>query len=150
SSESPHVLVVGTAGSGKTEWLRTAIAALILSNTPNTLRLVLVDPKRLAFRDLGASPFLLNPNALVLPPDGSVVDVLDSLNQEMEKRYREFDNAAADDLRSWRVKTGGIMPRIVCVIDEFADMMTDPRDRRILEDRVVRLGAKARAAGIHL
>jgi S-DNA-T family DNA segregation ATPase FtsK/SpoIIIE len=150
SSDSPHVLVVGTAGSGKTEWLRTAIAALLLSNTPDTLRLVLVDPKRVAFRDLAASPFLLNTGALVLPPDDSVVDVLDSLIQEMEKRYREFETASADDLRSWRVKTGGNMPRFVCVMDEFADMMADPRDRRSLEDRVVRLGAKARAAGIHL
>jgi S-DNA-T family DNA segregation ATPase FtsK/SpoIIIE len=150
ASESPHVLVAGTAGSGKTEWLRAAIAALLLTNTPETLRLVLVDPKHVGFSELARSPFLLHPNALVLPPDGSLIEQLDLLVEEMDRRYREFKQSGADDLRSWRAKTGRPMARIVCVIDEFADMMADSAQRRSLEDRVVRLGAKARAAGIHL
>ncbi len=150
ASESPHVLVAGTAGSGKTEWLRTAVASLILTNTPATLRLVLVDPKRTAFGDLASSPYLLGSGALLFPPEGSLSEQLDKLIEEMESRYRKFQDAGADDLPGWRARGGGELPRIVCVIDEFADMMADPRDRRMLEDRVVRLGAKSRAAGIHL
>ena len=150
SAESPHVLVAGTAGSGKSEWLRAAIASLLLTNTPDTLRLVVVDPKHVGFSELSASPFLLHDNALVLPPDGSVADELDLLIEEMERRYREFRKAGADDLRSLRAKTGASLTRIVCIVDEFADLMTDAASRRVLEERVVRLGAKARAAGIHL
>lgn len=150
ASESPHVLVAGTAGSGKTEWLRTAVASLILTNTPETLRLVLVDPKRTAFGDLARSPFLLRPDALLFPPDGSLIEQLDLLIEEMESRYRKFHEGGVDDLLAWRSRWGGSMPRIACVIDEFADMMADSRERKALEDRVVRLGAKARAAGIHL
>ena len=150
SADSTHVLVAGNAGSGKSEWLRNAIAALILSNTPDTLRFVLVDPKRDAFRDMAASPFLLDGKALILPPDDLVVDALDSLIGIMQERYRLFESAAVDDMGSWRSKTRGVMPRLVCVVHEFADMMTDFRQRRSLEDCVVRLGAKGRAAGIHL
>jgi len=150
ASESPHVLVAGTAGSGKTEWLRAAIASLVLTNTPDTLRLVLVDPKHVGFTDLAESRFLLHERALVLPPDGSLIEQLSLLVDEMERRYREFQLERADDLSMWRAKTGRSMPRIVCFIDEFADVMADTTQRKLLEDRVVRLGAKARAAGIHL
>jgi DNA segregation ATPase FtsK/SpoIIIE-like protein len=150
AAESPHALVAGTAGSGKSEWLRTAIASLLVRNTPDTLRLVIVDPKHVGFRDLAKSPFLLHEKALVLPPDGSVAEQLDLLITEMERRYRDFQSAGVDDLRAWRAATKQSMPRIVCVVDEFADMMADLKQRKLLEDRVVRLGAKARAAGIHL
>lgn len=150
AAESPHVLVAGTAGSGKSEWLRTAIASLILTNTPDTLRLVLIDPKRTAFGDLAGSPYLLHPDALLFPPDGSLEEQLDLLIETMEERYRRFQADGADDLGRWRARAGQPMPRIVCIVDEFADMMADSRGRGPLEDRVTRLGAKARAAGIHL
>lgn len=149
-SDSPHVLVTGTAGSGKSEWLRTAVAALLLTNTPETLRLVLVDPKRIAFGNMGGSPYLLHPTALLFPPDGSVTDELDRLIDEMEARYVSFQETGVDDISAWRERTGRPMPRIICIIDEFADIMADRGDRKQLEERVVRLGAKARAAGIHL
>ncbi len=149
-AESPHILVAGTAGSGKSEWLRMAVAALLLSNTPATLRLVLIDPKRNAFLDLAESPFLLHREALVFPPDGSILDQLDILIEEMERRYILFHKEGADDLAAYRARTGDKMPRVVCVMDEFADMMHATADRRLLETRIERLGAKARAAGIHL
>lgn len=149
-AESPHVLVAGTAGSGKSEWLRMAVAALLLSNTPATLRLVLIDPKRNAFLDLADSPFLLHREALVFPPDGSILDQLDILIEEMERRYMLFHKEAADDLAAYRAGTGDRMPRVVCVMDEFADMMHSAAERKLLEARIERLGAKARAAGIHL
>ncbi|MBL8215143.1 MAG: DNA translocase FtsK [Bryobacterales bacterium] len=149
-AESPHILVAGTAGSGKSEWLRMAVASLLLGNTPATLRLVLVDPKRSAFLDLADSPFLLHREALVFPPDGSILDQLDVLIEEMERRYMLFHKEAVDDLAAYRARSGDRMPRVVCVMDEFADMMHSAAERKLLEARIERLGAKARAAGIHL
>ncbi len=147
-----HVLVAGTSGSGKTEWLRTALAGLMETNTPASLRLVLIDPKRVAFGELASSPFLYVPDALVYP-DGvvSAVDILDALIEEMEARYRAHQRAFVDDLRQYIDKTGDRKPRIVCVCDEYADLITgDRKVRKEIESRIARLGAKARAAGIHL
>lgn len=136
-AQTPHILVAGTSGSGKTEWMRSAIAGLLASNTPETLRLVLIDPKRNAFGDLKDSPFLLE-GGLVYPPDNSVVEVLDRLIAEMEDRYRLFEN--------WERSK----PRIVCFCDEYADLVAIRGERKEIEERIRRLGAKARAAGIHL
>ena len=147
-----HVLVAGTSGSGKTEWLRSAIAGMMVSNTPDSLRLVLIDPKRAAFGDLKDSPFLYTPDALVYP-EGLVspIDMLDALIEEMESRYRAHQRAFVDDLRQFVDKTGERRARIVCVCDEYADLVSaDRRIRREIENRISRLGSKARAAGIHL
>jgi len=149
-ADSPHMLVAGTAGSGKSEWLRCAIAALILSNTPETLRLVLIDPKRTTFQELAGSPFLWHPEALIYPPESSPLEQLERLIAEMEARYKLFEQARVDDLPAWARRERRPMPRIVCVIDEFADLMADRRLKKEFERCVVRLGAKARAAGIHL
>ena len=85
-----HVLVAGTTGSGNSEWLRAALSGLLLTNTPQTLRLVLIDPKRQAFTELARSPFLRNGKALVSPDERDVTDELDDLVEEMEERYREM------------------------------------------------------------
>lgn len=148
--DSPHLLVAGTTGSGKTEWLRSAVAALLLSNTPETLRLVLIDPKYSSFQELAGSPYLWHPQALVYPPERDPADELDRLIEEMEARFERFREGGADDLVSWRARTGRPLHRLVAIIDEFADLMADRSTARAFEDRVVRLGAKARAAGIHL
>jgi DNA segregation ATPase FtsK/SpoIIIE, S-DNA-T family len=150
SSNNPHLLVAGTAGSGKSEWLRSAIAGLTLSNTPETLRLVLIDPKRTAFAELKGSPYLHAPDSLVYPPEHSAFDVLDSLIEEMERRYKLFEQALVDDLPEYRAKTGKVLPRIVCVCDEYADLLVDRAATRNLAGAISRLGAKARAAGVHL
>ncbi len=140
-TQTPHILVAGTTGSGKTEWMRSAIAGMISSNTPETLRLVLIDPKRNAFGDLKNSPYLLDKDALVYPPEHSVAQVLDRLIEEMEDRYRLIEsNQHWEDSR----------PRIVCVCDEYADLVAVRAERKEVEERIRRLGAKARAAGIHL
>lgn len=150
SSNNPHLLIAGTAGSGKSEWLRSAIAGLILSNTPQTLRLVLIDPKRTAFSELKGSPYLNGPNGLVYPPEHSVLEVLDSLIEEMEQRYQLFEKSLVSDLPEYQGKTGNILPRIVCVCDEYADLLVDRTATKNVAAAIVRLGAKARASGIHL
>ena len=146
-----HILVAGTAGSGKSEWLRSAIAGLLLTNTPRTLRLVLIDPKRNAFSDLKNSSFLYREDSIVYPPEHSAVEVLEALIEEMESRYRNFEKYRADDLQQYAQRSGDRKPRIVCVCDEYADLVsTDKRVRKEIENSISRLGAKARAAGIHL
>lgn len=149
-ADSPHLLVAGTTGSGKTEWLRSTVAALLLSNTPETLRLVLIDPKFSSFQELDGSPYLWHPQALVYPAEQAPTEELDRLIEEMEARFVRFRQEGGDDLAGWRARTGRPLPRLVCIIDEFADLMADRRTGRAFEDRVARLGAKARAAGIHL
>jgi len=149
--EQTHVLVAGVAGSGKTEWLRVALASLLITNTPDTLRLVLIDPKRNAFPELRQSPFLWSPGAFLCPPQDSVVPVLEEMVREMERRYSLFEQARADDLSDYHQKTVEWLPRIICVCDEFADLLLGNRKlREEIESAVNRLGQKARAAGIHL
>ena len=141
-----HFLVAGTTGSGKSEWLRAMIAGLLLTNTPETLRLLLVDPKRNAFNELSGSPHLWG-GRIVYPDEESPIDFLDQLVDEMESRYRQFQEAGVDHLALLQAQ-GVQMPRIVCVCDEYADLIS--HDRKEIEARSRRLGQKARAAGIHL
>jgi S-DNA-T family DNA segregation ATPase FtsK/SpoIIIE len=149
--EHAHVLVAGVAGGGKSEWLRTALASLVLANTPETLRLVLIDPKRNAFLDLEQSPFLLRPGTLVHPPQDDVMPVLEELIEEMERRSQLFKDARADNLADYRRKSQASLPRIVVACDEFADLvMASKQQRAAIELVLNRLGQKARAAGIHL
>lgn len=150
SPNNPHLLVAGTSGSGKSEWMRAAIAGIMLANTPETLRLVLIDPKRNAFTELKGSPYLYGPKSLVYPPEDSAMDGLEALIGEMEERYRRFSRHAASDLTELHAKTGEVLPRIVCVCDEYADLIADRATKKEIEGAITRLGAKARAAGIHL
>jgi DNA segregation ATPase FtsK/SpoIIIE-like protein len=104
------LLVAGTAGSGKSEWLRMAIAGLILANSPETLRLVLIDPKRTAFTELKGSSYLFGSKGLVYPPEDPAMETLESLIEEMEERYRRFSRHAASDLPEYLATTGEVIP----------------------------------------
>ncbi len=147
TTEHCHLLVAGTTGSGKSEWLRSAIAGLIVTNTPATLRLLIIDPKRNAFHALRNSPYLWQP--LVFPDERSVVEVLRDLVSEMDSRYRQLDGA--DSHAQLVARTDAPLPRIVCVCDEYRDLISRGRtERKQIEELICRLGAKARAAGIHL
>jgi S-DNA-T family DNA segregation ATPase FtsK/SpoIIIE len=146
--EHCHVLVVGTAGSGKSIWMRAAIASLVETNVPDTLQLVLIDPKRNAFTAWRASPFLREP--IVYPDETSPVEVLAGLIEEMESRYRRMGDAQVDDLCGLIRHDNRCTPRIVCACDEYADLVTTSEERKEIEESIARLGAKARAAGIHL
>ncbi len=145
--EHAHFLVAGTTGSGKSEWLRLAIAGLLVTNTPATLRLVVIDPKRNAFHALKDSPFLWKP--LVFPDEQPAAAVLTELAEEMDRRYRLLDGA--DSISQLADRTGQVLPRIVCVCDEYRDLISRSKtERKAIEHEISRLGAKARAAGIHL
>ena len=150
--ECPHVLVGGGTGSGKTEWLRAAVASLLVTNTPETLRVAVVDPKRNAFPELAGSPFLWHKDALVDSPDSSVLSLLQDLIEEMSRRNGLLKQAAADDLIQYRHRTGQTIPRVVMVVDEFAELLLSGgrKQRDEFEQRFIRIAAVGRAAGIHL
>jgi len=145
--EHCHLLVAGTTGSGKSEWLRMAIAGLMVANTPETLRLVIIDPKRNAFHALRNSPYLWQP--LVFPDEQSAVEVLQKLCAEMEDRYRLMKGA--DTIIDAAARSDMPLPRIICVCDEYRDLISrSSKERKQIEEQICRLGAKSRAAGIHL
>jgi DNA segregation ATPase FtsK/SpoIIIE, S-DNA-T family len=152
SSGRSHVLAAGTTGSGKSEWLRMMLASLIVSNTPETLRVVTLDPKLAAFTDLERSPFLWKKGAYWVPGDGvSASELFQDLIEEMDRRYQLTRQSGADNLRAHVEKTARPLPRIVCVCDEYFALISQNRQEKAeIENAVSLLGAKARAAGIHL
>lgn len=146
--ENAHLLVAGTPGSGKSEWLRTAVAGLLVTNTPDTMRLALVDPKRNVFQLLRQSPLLYTDIAY---DEQAATALLERLLIEMDARYTLMSQVNADNLADYVRLTQRRMPRIFAVFDEYADlMMGERKQRQAIEAMVRRLGQKARAAGIHL
>ncbi|HEX6087218.1 MAG TPA: FtsK/SpoIIIE domain-containing protein [Thermoanaerobaculia bacterium] len=146
--QDSHMLVAGTAGSGKSEWLRAAIASLLAQNTPATLQLLLIDPKRTAFHAFEDSRSLYAP--VVYPDDTEIAPLFEELIEEMEHRYRVISEAGLPDLGAYNLAHEPL-PRIVCFCDEYADLiLADPKQRKEIERLVGRLSAKGRAAGVHL
>jgi S-DNA-T family DNA segregation ATPase FtsK/SpoIIIE len=152
SSGRSHVLVAGTTGSGKSEWLRMMLAGLLVSNTPETLRIVTLDPKLVAFAELEKSPFLMSAEAWWIPGSGrDASEVFEELAAEMDARYATIHAAGADHLGEFVEKTGRMLPRIVCVCDEyFALISAGASEKKRIEAAIFLLGAKGRAAGVHL
>jgi S-DNA-T family DNA segregation ATPase FtsK/SpoIIIE len=146
----PHLLVAGTAGSGKSEWLRTALAGLLLGNTPASLQLVLIDPKLSAFNGMEGSPFLYKSWGIVHPADRSIAEVLDVLIEEMNNRNLLCKLEGVDDLAGYVGKTGKPLARIFLFCDEYFDLIADKKSRSDIETRIARLGSKGRSSGIHL
>lgn len=155
----PHLLVAGATGAGKTIALNNVILSLIYRNTPDMLRFILVDPKRVEFQVFNDLPHLLTP--VVLDTQRSI-NVLKWATKEMERRFKALSSHKVRDLggyhalyaqeRSEKKKEDeeGMenLPYIVIVIDELADLMM-ARGKEI-EAMVVRLAQMARAVGIHL
>lgn len=147
---SPHLLVVGTPGSGKSQWLRSAVASLIKTNTPATLQLLLIDPKQNAFPFMVDSPFLRQP--VVVPGnDRDVSEVLSELVDIMVDRNAMMAESRSASLADHVRKTGIPLPRIICVCDEYADLLAGNRaEKQAIEHQFQRIAQVGRAAGIHL
>lgn len=155
-SRMPHMMVAGATGAGKTIFLSNVILSLLFRNTPETLRLILVDPKRVEFPVYNSLPHLLTP---VILDTTKTVNMLKWLVKEMERRFEVLSAARKRDIASYhallsekKTKAKGEdrepMPYIVVVIDELADLMAS-RGKEI-EGLIVRLAQMARAVGIHL
>jgi len=146
----PHLLVAGATGTGKTIFLNTLILSLLYKNSTETLKFILIDPKRVEFTLYGGLPHLLCP--VIHDPQRSI-NALKWLTGEMERRFEVFAQAGARDIGSYNdliLKDNNLeqMPFIVLIVDELADLIA-ARGREI-EAGIVRLAQMARAVGIHL
>ena len=142
-----HFLVGGTTGSGKSEFLRSLILSLLARYSPRQLRMVIVDPKRVTFPELEKMPWLLAP---IAKEGDAAIEVMTQLFEEMESRYRLFEQVGVSSLQAFNQQSSEQLPVMVCVFDEYADFMAEKPIKDALELSIKRLGAKARAAGIHL
>jgi S-DNA-T family DNA segregation ATPase FtsK/SpoIIIE len=142
---SCHLLVAGTTGSGKSELLKSMLAALACRLGPDQVQFILVDPKRVTFNFAGRSPYLRNP---VVHDAGEALGLIEECYAEMERRYAVLQRLGKEHVGE--LTGADALPRVVAVFDEFADLMADRGSKKELEALLKRLGAKARAAGIHL
>jgi S-DNA-T family DNA segregation ATPase FtsK/SpoIIIE len=144
----PHVLIAGTTGSGKSVCISAVVTCLACTNTPDDLRLVLIDPKRVELTRFNGLPHLLGKVEVELD---RILGVLQWLTREMDERYKTFADAGARNLADYNAHAGklaGRLPRIVVIIDELADLMMSAPDQT--EPMLCRLAQMARATGIHL
>jgi len=146
----PHLLVAGATGSGKTIFLNTLILSLIYNNSPEELRLILVDPKRVEFSFYKRLPHLLTS---VMYDAEKTHNALEWLIGEMERRFdvlSENKKRNIDSYNKWAKKQDDeeVMPYIVLVVDELADLMAKKQSE--IESGIVRIAQMARAVGIHL
>ena len=145
----PHALIAGTTGSGKSGSVNAILSSILLHASPNEVRMVLVDPKRVELNHYEKIPHLLTP---VVTSPRLAANVLNNLIAEMESRYGVMEQARARNLaelnRVREREREAPLPHILCVIDELADlMMVAPAE---VEDAIIRLAQKSRAVGIHL
>ena len=144
-TKMPHLLVAGASGKGKSVCLNSIINGLLMTRTPEQLRMILVDPKRTEFSNYKAMPHLLVP---VVVDAKKVLGALRWAAKEMEQRLVRFSEIGARDIIEYNDTSGEKVPYIVIVIDELADIMT--LCGRDVEPVLGRLMALARATGIHL
>ncbi|MDD3887614.1 MAG: DNA translocase FtsK 4TM domain-containing protein [Patescibacteria group bacterium] len=142
----PHLLISGATGSGKSICLNTIIMSLLYQNSPDDLRLILVDPKKVEMTNYEGIPHLLTP---VITEVDKTVNALRWTVSEMEKRFTLFAECKKRDIHSYNASAGkDRLPFIVVVIDELADLMAVASKE--VEAAIVRLSQMARATGIHL
>ena len=142
----PHLLIAGATGSGKSVCIHDIILSLLYKNSPETLRLILIDPKRVELTLYNDIPHLLTP--VVVEPSKAINTLKWAVN-EMESRYRILEECSVKDILSYNKNSHNErMPYIIIIIDELADLMA--AYGRDMEGTVVRLAQMARAVGIHL
>src|SRR5579884_3004257 len=145
----PHLLIAGTTGSGKSGCINTLLTSILLRATPDEVRMILIDPKRVELNHYESVPHLLTP-VVSSPKEASAV--LANCTAEMERRYERLAQVRARNIneanRAFRQRGEPTIPYLLVVIDELADlMMIAPQ---AVEDAVIRLAQKSRAVGIHL
>ena len=153
-TELPHVLIAGATGAGKSSCINSLLTSILMRATPDEVRLILVDPKRVELGQYNDVPHLLT---RVITNPKKAADALRWAVSEMERRYDLLADSGVRDIDSYREKydAGGIdeelfdrFPHIVIVVDELNDLMMVAG--RIVEDSIVRIAQMARAVGIHL
>ncbi len=142
----PHALVAGTTGSGKSVLINAIITTLLFRNSPQELKLILIDPKRVELTGYNGIPHLLTP---VITEPEKILSALKWSLAEMDRRYKLFQSVGVRNISGYNEMSGfQALPYIVIVVDELADlMMFAPVE---IEDAITRLAQMARATGIHL
>lgn len=146
-AKMPHLLIAGATGTGKSISIHSIIISLLYRNSPQSLRFIMIDPKRVELTIYNKIPHLLTP---VITEAKRAILTLKWACKEMERRYETLLKSGARDIMSYHEKKGeyNSMPYLVIIIDELADLMaTYPRE---MEASVVRLAQMSRAVGIHL
>jgi S-DNA-T family DNA segregation ATPase FtsK/SpoIIIE len=145
-SKMPHVLIAGQTGSGKSICINSWISTLLFRASPDEVRLIMVDPKRVELSQYNGIPHLLTP--VIVEPE-KVVSALKWAVNEMERRYRLFTEVGAKNIEGYNDLSGfQSIPYILIVIDELAEIMLfSPAE---VEDNICRIAQMARATGIHL
>ena len=141
----PHLLVAGATGSGKSACLNGMISSLIMERSPDELRLLLIDPKRVELTPYNGIPHLLTP---VVVETDEVVGLLKGMVNEMLDRYRRMEEVGVRNIESYNKRASDKMPMLVVVIDELADLMMSAAFD--VEQTLCRLAQLGRATGIHL
>ncbi len=143
----PHLLIAGATGSGKTVCLNSVVCCLLVHNSPDDVKFIMIDPKRVELVTFNGLPHLLAP---VVVDSGKAVRALKWLNQEMDSRYRQFAQVGARNIEGYNKDRapGEQMPYLVLIIDELADLMMTAFDE--VEHTLCRLAQLSRATGIHL
>jgi S-DNA-T family DNA segregation ATPase FtsK/SpoIIIE len=145
----PHLLIAGTTGSGKSVCVNSILTTFLLNNTPEDLRLVLVDPKRVELTGYNGVPHLLSPVVVEME---RVIGALQWMTREMDRRYHLFAKEGCRNITDYntKMKTTGQrkLPFLVIIIDELADLMMMAPDET--ERTITRLAQLARATGIHM
>ena len=144
-SKMPHLLVAGSTGSGKSVCINTIIAGILYKARPEDVKLILVDPKVVELSNYNGIPHLLTP---VVTEPKKAASALHWAVAEMERRYQTFADNHVRDINSYNAQAPQKMPFIVIIIDELSDLMMVAKVD--VEDAILRLAQKARAAGIHL
>lgn len=151
-ADFPHAIVAGATGSGKSVCLNTMLVSLLYKYSPEQLRLIIVDPKMVEFVPFNGIPHLMLDEAIT--ESTKAIQALQWACEEMDNRFRIMSKNRCSNINEYntnmKASGGQIMPFILIVLDEFADLMTDKIHCKAIENHIKRLGQKARAAGIHV